>query len=296
MEFLSQENKLKYKVAIALTALALTTVACSPVRQDEVGVIVHKYGNDQGPDLETIGTGNHFIPPWQELYRMPTSLQSYVWTASDTEGSRDNEEIVFQDEQGLVIRTDIGINFTVERDRAVDLFARYRNGIETITDTHIRNFVRSAFVEVASTMAIEDIYGSGKTELLEAVEEATRQELALYGVTIESIYWVGEMRIPDAVQDAIEAKVQATQDAIRAENQLRQTQAQAAMDVAQAEGRAEAQIAAARGEAESIRLRGEVLREYPEVLQQDAIQRWDGILPRVTGSEVVPFINVQPND
>jgi len=282
------------KVALGVALLA-TVAACSRVPQGHVGIKVHTLGNNRGPDLELLEMGRYWIAPGtQELHLLPTRTNNYVWTASATEGSPENEEITFQDEQGLAIQTDIGVELRLDPEHAVFLFERYRRGLDEIIDGPVRNYVRSSFVAHASTMQIEDIHGARRTELLESVFNDVREEFAPYGIIIEQIYWVGEMRIPREVRNAITARVQATQDAIRAENQLRQTEAQAAMDIAQAQGEAQARIAAAEGEAAAIELRGAALRANPEVLQQDAIQRWDGVLPRVMMGEgdTTPFIQI----
>jgi len=46
-------------------------------------------------------------------------------------------------------------------------------------------------------------------------------------------------------------------------------------------------------EAEAISLRGEALRANPEILRLNAIERWDGVLPRIMGEGgAVPFVDV----
>ncbi len=61
--------------------------------------------------------------------------------------------------------------------------------------------------------------------------------------------------------------------------------------VAQAQAEADQQIALARGEAESIKIRGEALRQNPEVARLQAINKWNGVLPSVVGGgQPIPFI------
>lgn len=281
-------------VIIAVGAIGFFSIL-QRVPQGHVGILVHTMGNSRGPDVEALPMGRYFVNPFtQELHLMETFTKNYAWTEDRTEGSRENEEIVFQDQQGLVIRTDVGIEMSVNGERAAFLFERYRRKVEEIIDGPLRNYVRDRFVAHASTMLIEDIHGARKTELLQLVRDDVQAEYEQYGINVSQLYWIGEMRIPPAVERSIEARVQATQDAIRAENQLRQTEAQAAMDVAQAVGEAEALVAAASGEAQAIELRGAALRANPEVLQQDAIQRWNGVLPSVlVGDEgSTPFIQI----
>ena len=54
---------------------------------------------------------------------------------------------------------------------------------------------------------------------------------------------------------------------------------------------ANAAVAKARGEAEAIRIKGEALRANPQVLQQLAIEKWNGELPKVTGGST-PFVKI----
>lgn len=44
--------------------------------------------------------------------------------------------------------------------------------------------------------------------------------------------------------------------------------------------------------AEAIRREAEALRQSPELINLRAVERWDGILPRVSGSSIVPFLNI----
>ncbi|MHC5021575.1 MAG: prohibitin family protein [Planctomycetota bacterium] len=111
---------------------------------------------------------------------------------------------------------------------------------------------------------------------------------------------------------AIEAKQTAEQEALRATNELRRIKVEADQKIEEARGRAEsrkleAQAEAdaitfkAKADAERIKLQAEAESKAQELLaktiNQDvirlrAIEKWDGILPRVTG-DVVPFIDVE---
>lgn len=48
-----------------------------------------------------------------------------------------------------------------------------------------------------------------------------------------------------------------------------------------------------KGEADAIKLRGEALRENTNVVQLDAIAKWNGILPTyMAGTGQTPFVTV----
>jgi hypothetical protein len=41
-----------------------------------------------------------------------------------------------------------------------------------------------------------------------------------------------------------------------------------------------------------IRREAEALKQSPELIQLRTVERWDGVLPRVSGSQTVPFLNL----
>ena len=95
---------------------------------------------------------------------------------------------------------------------------------------------------------------------------------------------------------AIESKVQAEQQALQAKNEKikRVTQAEAAAAERQLSADAEAYSTEvqSKARAEAIRREAEALRQSPELINLRAVERWDGVLPRVSGSSTVPFLNL----
>lgn len=59
-------------------------------------------------------------------------------------------------------------------------------------------------------------------------------------------------------------------------------------------GQADAKLKLAEAEAKSIQIRGQAMRENPEVLQLEAINKWNGTLPQyMTSGANTPFIQVK---
>ena len=81
--------------------------------------------------------------------------------------------------------------------------------------------------------------------------------------------------------DAIEAKVTAEQNALAAKNKLDQVKYVAQQAVEEATGKAKA-----------LSIEGQALQSNPQVLQIRAIEKWNGVLPTVTGSSM-PFVNIK---
>lgn len=278
------------KVLALLAAVTLIS-ACTKVPAGNVGVIAKLYGSDKGVSNEEVGPGRYWIGFNEDLFIFPTFTQNYVWTQDANEGSPNDESIRFQSREGMSVSADIGIAYQVDPKLVSTIFQKYRKGVEEITDIHLRNIVRSSLVEEASKQPIESIYGSGKTELINSVKENVVARVAPIGIIIEDIYWIGDPRLPAEVVTSINLTIEATQAAIRTENQLRQTKAEANKVREAAQGVADAKLIDAQAEAKAIQIRGEALAQNPDVVQLNAIEKWNGILPVMTGGST-PIVNV----
>lgn len=278
--------------AVAVLLLATTFVGCSKVPAGNVGVKVYLLGTSKGVDTEELGVGRYWIGINEELYLFPTFTQNYTWTHNADEGDPEDESISFQTMEGLTVNADVGISYHIAPDRVTDIFQKYRRGVDEITDVFLRNMVRDALVTVTSTRPIESVYGSGKADVMAAVEELVREQVGPIGINVEKIYWIGNLRLPSSVVSAIDEKINAMQRAEQRRNEIAEAQAAAEKEIEAARGVAEAKLAVARAEAEAIRLQGEALRQNPEVIRLRQIEKWDGTLPRITGGGVVPFMNV----
>jgi len=95
---------------------------------------------------------------------------------------------------------------------------------------------------------------------------------------------------------AIELKVRAEQEALQAENEKtrRVTQAEAAAAEIKLAAEAEAfQIdAASKARAAAIAREAQALKGNPDLIRLRVAEKWDGVLPKFTGKEGIPFINI----
>lgn len=276
---------------VALMALLVGSVAaCSTVPAGHVGVKVYLLGGSKGVDSEELGVGRYWIGMNEELYLFPTFMQNYVWTRDNTEGSPNDESLSFQTADGMTANADIGISYSIDPTQVTTIFQKYRRGVDEITDTFLRNMVRDALVKEASNKTIEFVYGAGKADLIAAVQKSVSDQVAPIGIKIDKIYWIGDIRLPSTVIESINAKNVATQKAQQRQNEVAQAKAEADKRIEEARGEAESILRVAQAQAEANKVLAESLT--PEFVQYQAITKWNGELPKFTGSAAVPFVDV----
>lgn len=273
----------KLTVALSVVGLTVSLASCSQVPAGYRGVKVNLYGDDKGVDEQSLGVGRYYLGWNSELYLFPTFLQNYSWKA--------DQAITMQTSEGLSIRTDAGITYSIKPDNVVKVFQKYRLGIDEITDTFLHNMVRDAMNEVASHMSVEQIYGGQKDVFISKVNEIVKREAAMNGIDVEKIYLVGSFELPATVVAAINSKIQATQNAMKVENEVATARAEAQKTVVDAEARGKQILIQAESQAKANQILAASIT--PEFVQYQAILKWNGELPRMTGTSAIPFINVQ---
>lgn len=287
-------------VALATVFMLLSLAGCTKVPAGNVGVLFNLYGEEKGVDAQIVGPGRYWLTPNEELYLFPTFTQTYNWTKEPIDGDPTDESISFQSVEGLVFNADVGISYAIQKDKVTIIFQKYRKGVEEITDIILRNMVRDAIVAASSDMPSESIYGAGRTALISEVQAEVQKQVAPYGIMVEKISWIGQLRLDPKLQAAINAKLEATQIAMQRENEVQTAKAEAAKEVERATGEANAKILVATAEAKAIDLRGEALRNNPALVElvkaeamKDAVQKWDGQLPTtMPPNGAVPFLNI----
>ena len=247
-----------------------------------VGVVVDLLGDKKGVESKELHVGMHWIAPWRTVYQFPIFEQNDTW-----EGDR--EGFNFQTSEGMAVSADIGITYHLRPESIPLIFQRYRRGMDEITHVFIRNYIRDAVNKSASHTRIEDLY-SGKESFFDDVEKHVRDDLSPIGIDLSRIYLIGRFHFPANVISALNAKIEAVQRAQQRENELREAEAEAKKQIAKAEGQARCAIVQAESESKANTLLSQSVTE--QLIQWQAVQKWDGKLPSVT-SGATPFIQVK---
>lgn len=245
--------------------------ACSKVPAGNVGVKVYLLGGAKGVESEVLGTGRYWIGFNEELYLFPLFQQNHTWSGADA--------FSFQTKEGMVVSTDAGITYHIEREKVSKIYQSYRKPIEEIRDQVVRRQVQNALNAYGSKMPIEETYGLGKTRLFDSAQAYIYRELAPYGIIIDKLFIVNEFRLPRKVVDALNSKIEATQDAEKLENKLRGDSAVA-----------RSKIILAKADAEAIRLKAQEITQT--MVEYEKAKKWNGVLPthQLSGNT---FLNIK---
>jgi regulator of protease activity HflC (stomatin/prohibitin superfamily) len=222
-----------------------------------VGIRVRLAGSDRGIQDMPVVTGWVFYNPLTEqIVLFPTSVQNVVWTQSAHEGKAFDESITFSSSEGVSVNADVGLSFHIEPTLAPRLYGRFRlNDLEKLSDGYMRNTVREAFNDVGSRLAVQEVYGAGKSRMLSDVAQKCRDVFGKDGIVIDQLTINGTLRLPQNVMDAINRAMEATQNAIQSHNRVAQVEAEAQQAITQAHGQAEAARQKAGGEADALLIR-----------------------------------------
>lgn len=269
--------------------LLVGLLGCTTVNPGYVGIKVNMYGGNRGVQEITLITGRVGYNPFStKVLEWPTFVQTAQWThdTMETAEGRGNDEITFNSREGLVIHADVSLSYQLDPVKIPRFYVQFRtDNMDVFTHGFLRNVARDAFNETAAGLTAEELYSNKKEDFLKAVRARINAQVEQYGVHLDQFGFIGAPRLPANVVAALNGKIQAIQDAQRATNVLQQRIAEANQTVAAARGEAEANVVLTRS------LTPELIRWRSLMIQQQAVEKWNGALPTYTGG-AVPLIQL----
>ncbi len=213
-----------------------------------------------------LGPGLHFkLPLVQGVVRMNVQVQKNQLT--EHAASLDLQDV----------ETTVATNWNIDDSDASWIYQKI--GMEpALNDRIIQPVVSNAVKAVVAHYNAEELI-TKRDQVRTQIEELIRNNLKPYHVNVDvSGVSITDFQFSSDYASAIEQKQVAQQRAQQAEYELQQAKVEAERQVAQAQGQAEAQ-----------KLLQQTLT--PQLIQQQAIQKWDGHLPNVVGGNgVLPMI------
>jgi prohibitin 2 len=232
----------------------------------ERGIILN-FGAVQNKVLEE---GLYFrMPIMQKIVKMDVKIQKAVTNAASA--SSDLQDVT----------SSVALNYHVIPDKANVIYQTI--GIEfkdRIIDPAIQEIVKA----VSAKYTAEELI-TKRPAVSEAMRATLAERLLIHNIAVDA-FSIVEFRFSKVFTEAIESKQTAEQLALKAKRDLDRIKIEA-----------EQTITSAQAQAEALRLQKQNIS--PDLIELrkieanlKAIEKWNGILPQVTGAGAVPFIGV----
>lgn len=247
-----------------LLALVLVPLlsACSIVGPGERGVRV-----TMGKAAEdTKDPGPYLVFPFITGIRT-VSVQTLKHEVVGTAASRDMQNVT----------TKVAINWTIDPTQ-VSKIVRDFGDEEDLLHRVIEPAVNEVLKQATAKKPVEEVL-TKRAELKAEIDAEIASRLTKYGVIVKDVSIV-DIQFSEEFTKSIERKQIAEQEAKRAE-----------YDAQKATMEARAVVNKATGDAEAQKLLKATITD--DVLRLRAIEKWDGALPKVMGSGVMPMIDLR---
>jgi len=260
-----KENPIKGLITLGVVSVLVIVLLFSAVYQIDAGQrgVLLTFGN---PDMNAKAEGLHFkIPFIQNVVKMDIKTQKYEAEASAA--SKDLQTVTSK----------IATNYHLTPDSVPMLYKEIGiNYQERVIQPLEQEIVKATTAKFTAEELI-----TKREEVRLDIKNTLHERLALRGIIVEEVSIVNFDFSP-SFNAAIEAKVTSLQLKLKADNDLQRIMVEAEQRVTQAKGESEA-IAI---QAQAINSQGG--RDY---VQLQAINKWDGVLPKITGG-ATPFISL----
>jgi regulator of protease activity HflC (stomatin/prohibitin superfamily) len=276
-------NANKYKlIAPAVIALIFIFIILDGLVSVPAGHVAVIFDQGRGVLEQELDEGLHLkIPFWQQATVMDARTQEYTMSIAEGEGSKySDDSIESRSKDGQIIWIDATILYHIDKNEA-DNIKRTLGTKEEYNTKIVRPRAREILRGVVAQYNALDLVSEKRNEIVDVMNEAlkaayTKQNIILEEVVLRNVTYSVDFA------NAVEQKEVARQLIKTAEYQKEQATELKAKKIIEAEG-----------EAEAIRLKGDALRNNPEVIQLEFINKlgpnvqW-GILP----NSATPLFNV----
>jgi prohibitin 2 len=228
-----------------------------------------------------LGEGFHFIIPFAEQV-IPLEVRTLKFQADASAASNDLQEVA----------TVIALNYHINPNDANVIYQQLGPDYsDRIIAPTIQESVKASVAKFDAEQLITQ-----RALAKAAIAQTIRNTLSARDITVETIF-ITDFKFSEAFSNQVEQKVVAFQKYLTEQNNLKAVKVVANQTVVRAQAAARANVARAQGESQAIKVITEQLRQSPQYLQWQSINRWNGQMPySLAGSGTFPFFQlpVQP--
>ncbi len=174
-----------------------------------------------------------------------------------------------------IVRAVVALNLNLDPAKCSQVYQQI--GTDYL-DVVVAPAMQEAIKAVIAQYTAEELI-SQREAVREGISHLISEKMFPIGIRTQAVNIVN-FDFSQSFNEAIEAKVTAEQNALASKNLL-----------AQKEYEAQQAVVTAKGEAEALRVKAQAIAQSPQVLQLNAIAKWDGHLPQYMGGNT-PFLNL----
>jgi regulator of protease activity HflC (stomatin/prohibitin superfamily) len=262
---------------LVLGGAAGTFICIERIPAGYVGV---QYSMNGGVQDEILPQGWHLISPTKKVTEYSVATEQLYMQRDE---KKDNSfDVIARDGK---MNVDFEMSYSFDADKVPDLYSRYRGmSGEDIINNIVIGKIKTLVNEVTSQYSVLEAHMEKKGELNRAITEHLKKSLAEFGVVVESAN-LTQTRVDSTIEAAITERSKAAQE-LEAEKQKKEKAiVEAERKKVEAQGEADAQLIKAQGEA---RANEELQKSITsEMVEYKKIEKWDGKLPTVSGSDAI---------
>jgi regulator of protease activity HflC (stomatin/prohibitin superfamily) len=265
MELVKMKNKGMNKkvlggslVALALIlGIALLAMFIEKIPNGYVGVV---YSPNGGVQDETLGQGWHLVGLFDKVTVYPVRMQTVNY-----------KDIQVATSDGKSVTVDFAYNYSIQPDKVVDVFNQFGPiEVEQIEESYLRTRLWDAGRKGIAKYSVIDTYGEKSSEAAVGVQNLFSDDIKELGFIVDNLT-LGVPKPDKSTQAAINKRVEAAQELERKQIELKIAEAEAQKKKIEAQG---------------ISDYNKIIKESisSEVIQNKWIEKWDGVMPKATGS------------
>lgn len=186
------------------------------------------------------------------------------------------------------VESEIAVNYRVGLDSSANI---YKNIGERYEEIVLLPAVQESMKSVSAKYTAEELI-TLRAQVGEEIKASLEEKVSEYGIVIEK-FSIVNFDFSEEFNQAIEAKQVAEQNLIKTKTEQEQAiviaEAEAQKQLIAAQAEADAITTKAQAQADANKLLAESLND--NVVEYEKIQKWDGKLPTVTGSDALISFN-----
>ncbi len=265
-------------IVLIVFVLAITFKPFTAIPAGHRGVIFNQF---RGVEKDRVlREGFHVIIPLVEsVTKLEVRVQKQDFQAAAA--SRDLQEV----------KASLAVNYHLDPQHVGTIYQQVGTDFENkLISPSVEEAIKAVTAQYNATELI-----SKRPEVKDKVVEYMRNRLDGFHIVIDDVA-ITDFTFSQDFMRAIELKQVAEQNALKKEYELQEARKQADITIAQAEGEKEATISRAEGQARAQELlkdtiSSDIIRLKEIEAQVEAIRKWNGQMPSVTGG-AMPMFNI----